>query len=255
MTKLLNRIAIFLFVLCIIPPVSAWSEEQGQKVHTSHGLSLFGDLKYGPDFRHFDYVNPDAPKEGTYTYAQFGTFDSLNAYTLLGTAPALIVRFHETLMERSYDEPTSLYGHIAESVTLPEDNSWVEFKLRDIARWHDGRPITVEDVIFTFETLKAHGRPEYRNTYERIDNAEKTGPRSVRFNFIEKGNRSLSHNLALFMWVFPKHYYEGRDFTKPSLDPPLSSTPYKIYEVDSGRSISLERVNGTGDGYKYITKS
>ena len=238
---MLNRMAAFLFVLCIIMPVSAWPEEHGPKVHTSHGLTLYGDLKYGPDFKHFDYVNPDAPKGGTYIYAQFGTFDSLNTHIILGTAPVFIF-FHEALMVRSNDEPTSLYGLLAESVTIPEDYSWVEFKLRDIARWHDGRPIAVEDVIFTFEMQKTHGRPEFRNTYKKIDRVEKTGPRSVRFCFIEKGNRRLPHNIAYYLWVLPKHYYEDRDFTKPSLEPALSSTPYKVTKVDPGRSITLERV-------------
>ena len=210
------------------------------KVHTSHGMTLFGELKYGPDFEHFDYVNPDAPKGGTCTHILLGTFDSLNMYIIFGTAPYIPI--YESLMARSFDEPVSIYGLLAESITFPDDYSWVEFKLRDIARFHDGKPVTVEDVIFTFETLKAHGRPQYRDHYNKVSKVEKTGPLSVRFTFKEKGDRSNAYGLASMMPVFPKHYWKDRDFTKTTFDIPLSSGPYRINKVDPGRSIVIERV-------------
>jgi microcin C transport system substrate-binding protein len=143
-------------------------------------------------------------------------------------------------MVRSGDEPTSLYGLIAESITLPEDYSWVEFKIRDIARWQDGKPITAEDIIFTYKTLLTKGRPEYRNTYSHITRAEKTGLLSVRFYFDSKGDKRRAYNIANIMPVLPKHYWEGRDFSKPSMDIPLTSSAYKIIRVDPGRSITQE---------------
>ena len=138
-TVRINNIIISLCILII--PFLAFSEEKELKTITSHGISLYGGLKYGPDFKHFDYANPDAPKGGIYTAASsMGTFDSLNPFIIFGTAPMeMMFLTNETLMVRSGDEPTSLYGLIAESITLPEDFSWVEFKIRDIARWQDGK--------------------------------------------------------------------------------------------------------------------
>ena len=237
MNRLLRLAIIIVYSLLLTAPRVPAAEDI--KTYTSHGISLFGDLKYGPDFSHYEYVNPDAPKGGTLVISRLGSFDSFNRYIILGTAPFILA---ESLMERSGDEQATLYGLIAESITFPEDYSWVEFKLRDYARWHDGRPITVEDVIFTFELLKEHGRPEYRNTYSKISMAEKTGPLSVRFTFSEKGDKANPYGIASLLPVFPKHYWETRDFTKPSLDVPLASGPYRINEVDPGRSFTRERV-------------
>ena len=236
------RIKSIIISLCILLfTFSAFSEEKEPKTTTSHGMTLYGELKYGPDFKHFNYVNPDAPKGGKVTFISFySTFDTLHRYIILGTAP--FIRMYENLMVRSDDEPVSIYCLLAESITMPDDYSWVEFKLRDIARWHDGKPVTVEDVIFTFEILKAHGRPEYRNSYSKVEKVEKTGPLSVRFTFKEKGDRSNPFGIGYMMPVFPKHYWDGRDFTKPSLDIPLSSGPYRITRVDPGRSLVRERV-------------
>ncbi|MFC1839155.1 extracellular solute-binding protein [Thermodesulfobacteriota bacterium] len=240
----IKSMIISLFVLII--PVLASSEGKEFKTTTSHGISLFGGLKYGPDFKHFDYVNPDAPKGGVYTTASMmATFDSLNPYIILGTPIILDTPFtgaglNETLMVRSGDEPTSLYGLIAESITLPEDYSWVEFKIRDIARWQDGKPITVEDIIFTYNILLTKGRPVYRNTYSHITKAEKTGPLSVRFYFDTKGDKRKAYNIANLTPVLPKHYWEGREFDKPSLDIPLTSSAYKITRVVPGRSLTQE---------------
>ena len=236
------RIKSIIFSLCILFfTFSAFSEEKELKTTTSHGMSLYDEFKYGPDIKHFDYVNPDAPKGGKVTFISFySTFDTLNRNIILGTAP--FIRMYEMLMVRSDDEPVSIYGLLAENITMPDDYSWVEFKLRDIARWHDGKHVTVEDVIFSFEILKAYDRPEYRNTYSKIEKVEKTGPLSVRFTFKEKGDRSNPFGIGSMLPVFPKHYWEDRDFTKPSLDIPLSSGPYRITKVDPGRSLVRERV-------------
>lgn len=244
-TAVKKMTALVLISIFIFPALS-FAEDDYPKVHTSHGISLYGDLKYGPDFKHFDYVNPDAPKFGTYIAASMmATFDSLNPYIIFGTPPFFGppptgYGINETLMVRSCDEPTSLYGLIAESITLPEDYSWVEFKIRDIARWQDNKPVTVEDIIFSYEILLTKGRPAYRNTYRHITKAEKTGPMSVRFYFDTKGDKRRAYNIAHLMPVLPKHYWEGREFDKPSLDIPLTSSPYKFTRVVPGRSITEE---------------
>jgi microcin C transport system substrate-binding protein len=221
-------------------PICAWSEPA---VHTAHGLTLFGELKYGPEVTHFDYVNPDAPKGGTYRMGLSSTFDNLNPFIIAGTAPILTLPalVYETLMVRSADEPASVYGLVAESVTYPDDYSWAEFKLRDEARWHDGTPITPEDVIFSLETLKTKGSPQFRANYADIVNAEITGPRTVRFTFRGGDKRGTLYTAAQLV-LLPKHYWQDRDFTKPSIDPPLTSGPYRVGKVDPGRLIVYERV-------------
>ena len=235
------KIIILIISLSIfITPSSAFSENKELKTTTSHGISLYGGLKYGPDFKHFEYANPDAPKGGTYTATGYGTtFDSFNSYIIPGTPP-FAASIYETLMVRSGDEPTSLYGLIAESITLPEDYSWAEFKIRDIARWQDGKPVTVEDIIFTYNILLKKGKPYIRNTYSHITNVEKTGPLSVRFYFDTKGDKRRAYNIADLMPVLPKHYWEGREFDKPSLDIPLTSSAYKFTKVIPGRSFTQE---------------
>jgi microcin C transport system substrate-binding protein len=145
-------------------------------------------------------------------------------------------------MRRSGDEPASVYGLVAETVTYPDDYAWAEFTLREGARWHDGRSITPEDVIFSLELLKTQGLPEYRASYADVLRSEKTGPRSVRFTFAEGENRGTLYAVAQLI-VLPQHYWQERDFSKPSIEPPLGSGPYRIAAVDAGRSITYERVS------------
>jgi microcin C transport system substrate-binding protein len=219
---------------------STWAETA---VHTAHGFTLFGELKYGPDVTHFEYVNPDAPKGGTYRFSWSSTFDNLNPFIVAGTAPALSLPaiVYETLMARSGDEPASIYGVVAETVSYPDDYSWAEFRLREQARWHDGRPITPEDVIFSLELLKTQGSPQFRANYADVAKSEKTGPRTVRFSFEGGDNRGTLYTVAQLI-LFPKHYWHEREFTKPSIEPPLASGPYRVGKVDPGRSITYERV-------------
>src|SRR5713101_4634750 len=146
---------------------------------TSHGLSIHGDLKYGPGFKRFDYANPDAPKGGDVRLAAIGTFDNLNPFILKGVPAAGIGQLFDTLTVASSDEPSSEYGLIAESVEVPADRSWVTFTLRPEARFHDGSAITADDVIWTFQTLKTKGHPFYRAYYAQIVKVEVAGPRKV----------------------------------------------------------------------------
>jgi microcin C transport system substrate-binding protein len=204
-----------------------------------HGLAMHGEPKYGPDFRHFDYVNPDAPKGGMLRQGATGTFDSFHPYIPKGhPGPSSSI---ETLLASSADEPFTAYGLIAESMEVPEDRSWVIFTLRPEARWHDGEPITVEDVIWSLEILKTKGRPLYRFYYQNVVDAREVGPRRVKFSFDEKNNRELPLIVGQLP-ILPKHYWQERDFEATTLEPPLASGPYRIANFEAGRFVELERV-------------
>lgn len=217
-------------------PRGAWTQDD---VKIAHALSLVGEPKYGPDFTHLGYVNPDAPKGGLVRMAAIGSFDSFNPYIIQGDpGPSSSI---EALMTSPEDDPTAEYGLIAESIEVPKDKSWVAFNLRPEARWHDGKPITVEDVIFSFEILKTKGRPFYRAYYANVVKAEKIGDRKVKFTFDVSGNRELPQIMGQLP-VLAKHDWEKRDFEEPSLTPPLGSGPYVVESFDAGRAITLKRV-------------
>lgn len=207
----------------------------------SHGLAMHGDLKYAADFKHFDYVNPDAPKGGAIKLAGRGGYDTFNPFVVKGRAPAGLNRVYETLMVSSADEPFSKYGLLAETVETPEDRSWVAFTLRKDARWHDGKPITVEDVIWTFQALKTKGRPFYRYYYSNVQDPVRIGERTVKFSFTENINRELPLIVGELP-VLPKHFWEGRNFEATSLEPPLGSGPYRIAKFEADRHVVYERV-------------
>jgi microcin C transport system substrate-binding protein len=206
-----------------------------------HGLSMYGDLKYGPSFTHFDYVNPHAPKGGDVRLAAIGTFDTLNPFVLKGVPAAGIGQVFETLAVQSSDEPFSEYGLIAETIETPADRSWVVYTLRPEARFHDGSPITADDVIWTFETLKTKGHPFYRSYYAKVVKAEKLGSYKVKFSFGPGENRELPLIVGQLP-VLSKDYWSTRDFAKTTLEPPLGSGPYRVESVDPGRSMVYRRV-------------
>jgi len=205
------------------------------------GMSLFGDLKYPSDFQHFDYVNPNAPKGGTMRYSAIGTFDTLNPFVIKGVPAAGIGAIFDTLTVRAEDEPESSYGLVAENIELAPDKLSVLYTIRKEARFHDGTPMTPEDVVWTFETLRAQGQPMYRSYYGDVTKVEKEGERGVRFTFKSADNRELPQIIGE-MPVLSKAYWSGRDFTKTTLDAPLGSGPYKIESLDAGRSITYKRV-------------
>ena len=212
-----------------------------------HALSLIGAPKYGADFNHFDWVNPDAPKGGRVRRWALGTFDSLNPFPVKGRPATGLALIYDTLMMQSPDEATTSYGLIAESVAYPEDYSFAKVRLRREARFNDGTPVTTEDVIFSFDSLKAVS-PREAFYYKDVEKAEKTGPDEVTFTFKVKGNRELPVIIGDLI-VLPKHFYgavgangEVRDLSKSTLEIPLGSGPYRVKEVDPGRSITYERV-------------
>ena len=223
-------------------PVVAVSEQALEPaVRRSHAIAMHGEPKYSPDFTHFDYVNPDAPKGGRIRLGVRGTFDNFNGFIPKGNSAAGIGFLNESLLRSSDDEAFTEYGLLAESVEWPEDRSWVVFTLRPEARWHDGEPVTVEDVIWSFDTLKSKGSPGYRFYYASVEKAEAVGERRVKFTFSEVGNRELPLIVGQLA-ILPKHYWEARDFEKTTLEPPLGSGPYKIGDFEAGRYIELERV-------------
>ncbi|ESR25541.1 extracellular solute-binding protein [Lutibaculum baratangense] len=226
---------------------AAAAQEGGTERDWNHGLSLFGELKYGPGFERFDYVNPDAPKAGRFRQGAIGSFDTLNPFNIKGSPATGLGLTYDTLMATSLDEPSSEYGLVAESVSHPDDYSSVTFRLRPEARFHDGTPVTAEDVVWSLEALKdAH--PFYNAYYRNVVEAEVTGENEVTFTFDEKGNRELPQ-ITGQIYVLPKHYWEGtdangnqRDFKASTLEPPLGSGPYRIKSAVAGRSITYELV-------------
>lgn len=238
----LNTFGAVLAAALLICPFTALAKDgTPASTRVSHGLSLFDSLKYPPDFSHFEYANPDAPKGGNIRLASIGSFDTLNPFTLKGRPATGATLIYDQLLASAADEPSSEYGLLAESVEVPDDKSWAAFTLRADARWHDGKPVTPEDVIFSLEILKNEGQPFYRFYYDNVTKAEKTGPRTVKFSFSTAGNRELPLIVGQLM-ILPKHYWESRDFGKTTLDPPLGSGPYRIGAVDAGRAFTIELV-------------
>ena len=209
------------------------------EVFSAHGIAMHGSPKYPTEFKHLDYVNPAAPKGGTLRTGARGSFDSFNAWISKGSAASTGAT--ETLLGEVEDEPFSRYGLIAESLEWPADRSWVIFTLRQEARWHDGQPITPDDVVWTFETLTSKGAPQYRFMYREVQQVEKLDERRVKFSFAASTNRELPLIMGA-MPILPKHYWQEHDFEKTTLDPPLGSGPYRVKRFEAGRYVELERV-------------
>ncbi len=239
--RVLHAALAVLAVLILAPALHAEPERH-------HALSLIGEPRYPPGFKHFDYVNPDAPKGGKVRLSATGTFNSLNPFILRGDPAAGVGFIYENLFEQSLDEPGTAYALLAESISYPDDYSSATFKLREGARWHDGKPVTPEDVIFSMDALKK-GHPFYAQYYKNVAKVEKTGDREVTFRFDVKDNRELPFIVGE-LTILPKHYWTGkdadgnpRDITKTTLEPPLGSGPYRVKDVNTGRSITYERVD------------
>jgi microcin C transport system substrate-binding protein len=231
------------------PLASAHAQPAPDGMVWRHALSLFGDIKYPADFKRFGYVNPDAPKAGVARMISIGTFDNFNIAVagVKGSIAPAAAMINQTLMTRSQDEVATEYGLLAEAAAHPDDFAWVIYRLRKEARWHDGKPVTPADVIFSIDALKKHS-PMYASYYRHVVKAEISGDRDVRFTFDAPGNRELP-TIVGELPVLPKHYWEGtdsqgrkRDISATTLEPPLGSGPYRIKEFGAGRSVTLERV-------------
>jgi microcin C transport system substrate-binding protein len=209
----------------------------------AHALAMHGEPKYGPDFKHFDYVNPEAPKGGLLRQSvpNSTSFESFNPFIIRGSAAAGSDGIYESLMTPSNDEAFTQYGLVAQFIETPDDRSWVSFTLNPAACWWDGTPITSDDVVFTFNILKTKGAPQYRFYYRSVAKAEKTGDREVRFTFVPGDNRELPLIVGQ-MSVLCKAYWESRDFEKPTLDLPMGSGPYRIATFEPGRYVLTNRV-------------
>ena len=211
-------------------------------VTISHGYSTFGDLKYGPDFTHFTYANPDAPQGGTMSQRQlYGTptFDSLNTFIIKGdSAPEVGVHIYDSLMVRANDEPDALYGLIAETIEYPEDLSYVAFNMRPEARFHDGEPVTAQDIVFTINALKNDGHPYYRNLLSDIANVTAETDLRVRIDLSPGAGSGLLGDIAELA-VLPEHFYDTVPFDESWMDIPLGSGPYKVASVDPPRAITF----------------
>ncbi len=209
----------------------------------AHGIAMHGAPMHQPGFTNFSYVNPDAPKGGTVTFASLGSFDSLNPLIIKGVAAAGVRNYlFESLMARAYDESFSLYGLLAESVETPDDRSWVAFTLRKEARFSDGKPVTAEDVLFSHSLLRDKGRPNHRTYYSKISKAEKTGPRTVKFTFNADGDREMPLIMGL-MPILPRHHFSRDTFETTTLKPPIGSGPYRVHKVEAGKRIIYQRNN------------
>jgi len=214
-----------------------------------HGLSLFGEPRYPADFKHFDYVNPAAPQGGVVRQIAFGTFDNFNS-VVAGVKGSLAMGtelFNETLMTAALDEVSTEYGLLAEAASHPDDFSFVTYRLRANARWHDGKPVTPDDVIFSFDAFKKNS-PYHGAYYRHVVKAERSGEREVTFTFDGPGNRELPQIVGQLS-VLPKHWWEGtdksgkkRDVTQTTLEPPLGSGPYRFKDFVAGHSIVYEKV-------------
>lgn len=227
-----KNIFALLFIFFALPAFAA--------VDHAYGVALHGEPKYKVDFAHLDYVNPDAPKGGELKLSVIGGFDSTNAYILKGEQAAGLGDVYETLTQGTLDEPNSAYGLIAETISFPDDRSWVDFTLRKEAKFSDGKPVTADDVIWSFEALKTKGHPFYRSYYHDVVKAEKVNDHEVKFIFSKPGNTELPMILGQIP-IMPKHDWVKRKFEETTLDKVIGSGPYVIDSIDPGHSISYVR--------------
>jgi len=226
----------------------AQAQSSGLAKNWKHGLSLFGELKYPAGFKNFDYVNPAAPQGGAVRQIAIGTFDNFNRVIagVKGNLAMGVELFTETLTSSALDEVSTEYGLLAEAVSFPDDYSSVTYRLRANARWHDGKPVSAEDVIFSFETFKAND-PGLGAYYRHVVKAEKTAEREITFTFDGPGNRELPQIVGQLP-VLAKHWWQGtdksgnkRDVTQTTLEPPLGSGPYRLKEFQPGHSLVYEK--------------
>jgi microcin C transport system substrate-binding protein len=235
------RLLTALLVLAAGAPLLAPGPVQADSpVRVVHAIAMVGEPKFGPDFKHFDFVNPDAPKGGELHMDAIGSFDSFNPFIVKGNPAANVGALFETLTTPDPDEPFTEYGLLAKSIEVPDDRSWVAFDLRPEARFQDGTPVTAEDVVFSFETLRDKGDPRYALYYAAVTKAEVLGPLKVKFTFKDAHNRELPLIMGELP-VLPKHHWQGKTFDETTLTPPVGSGPYKVDGFEVGRYVTYRR--------------
>jgi len=246
-----------LILLLLLGLTASAAHADDTAVTRSSAIAILAKPALPPDFPYFPYVNPDAPKGGEVTLSVVGTFDNFNPFILRGSSAmgltgsfvilpggsgsgSTVGHVWESLLTSSADEADAGYGHLAQTIEIPADKMWVAFDLRPEAKFSDGTPVTAEDVAWTYNTLIEKGRPSFKIQMADVKDVEVDGPRRVVFHFKSNENRELPLILGGIA-VLPKHFFEGRDFTKPLTDPPIGSGPYRIASFELGRSITFER--------------
>jgi len=224
--------AITVFILLIAQNLLA-------KTNISHAIAMHGEPKYDQNFISVEYVSNNAEKGGNIVRSAIGTYDTFNPFTLKGTSAAGIGLLYESLTVGSSDEAFTEYGLLAKSIEWPDDRSWVTFTLRDEAKWHDGKKITSDDVVWTFNTLMEKGHPFYKYYYGDVSEVSKITENKVKFEFSTNTNKELVLIVGQLP-VLPKHYWENKNFEETTLDVPIGSGPYKVKSFDAGRSITYE---------------
>lgn len=233
----LTRLLLCIGLACCVNMSSSALAGQGPNGgQLSHGLAMHGELKHGPDFTHFDHVNPKAPKGGTIRHAAVGTFDSLHPFIIKGKTAAGAASLYDPLMRRNWNEPFSLYCLLCKSVEVAEDRSWIIFTLRKDAKWSDGKPITVNDLIYSFETHREKGTPGKRIAYSKVTNLERIGTHGLRFEFEDSASREQPLLMGL-MPILPQHDWERYDFAKTFLEKRVSSGAYDVSRMEPGKFI------------------
>ena len=231
---LLRILFVFLAPYCLMLAASAAEPPR-------HAIAMHGGPALGPDFKHFPYVNPDAPRGGRLTLGQLGTYDSLNPFIVRGVAPGgLRGLVYESLMARSRDEPFTLYGLIARSIDVAPDRSWITFHIDPDATFSDGKQITADDVLFSHDLMRRKGRPYLRSHYNKVGQAERIGPKTVKFHFKNPGDREIPLIMGL-MPILPKHAINPETFDKTTLQPPIGSGPYVVAKIDPGHALLFRR--------------
>ncbi len=232
--------------IALQPSIPAMAQTEASRaasanVPTVHAIALYDDPALPADFDHLPYANPDAPKGGTLRRAANGSFDSTNPFIIQGTPAAGLEQIYDTLMTSSADEPFTMYGLLAGGIRLDPERHWMEIDIRPEARFHDGTPVTADDVAFSFRLLRDKGSPFYRAYYASVESVTALDEHTVRFEFTDNQSRELPLILGQLP-VLPRHYWQDRDFTKPTLDKLMGSGPYEIAEVDPSRRIVYRRV-------------
>jgi len=243
------RVLLYSFIVLMTALLPVQAINQTKSTQKTHAISMHQDVKYPKDFKHFGGVNPKAPKGGTLKLGVVGTFDSTNPFITKGTAPVGLSLYSERvifegLLMRSPDEPFTLYGWLAESLEVAPDRSWIIFYVNPKARWADGKPVTPQDVVFSHETLRDKGAPNMRMMYSKVKSVELVGKQGVKFTFKTQEDGTYNPEMPLLiglMSVIPKHFFEGKDFEKTSLEFVIGSGPYKIVDLKPGHRIVYER--------------